>query len=278
MNFGYLIFAAKNENFDYVKMAYLLALTIKLTQKDGYNNVALITDEYDQTKYKSPWVFDKVIVEPLRSGWDSRIDMFDFTPWEHTVCLDADMIFLRDMSHAIDHFVKNCDLYIANKAYTYRGEVVHSDYYRKTFIKNQLPNLYSFFTFFKKPSDTASKFFSLCATVDEYKDQFKNVFLSQHIPKVLGTDEIFALSANLLDIADEVSYDLNFPRVVHLKPMIQNWWEPTHSVIENVGFYLNFQAEIKIGNFQQHDIIHYQEKYLANDETTSIVENMLWKK
>ena len=60
--------------------------------------------------------------------------------------------------------------------------------------------------------------------------------------------------------------------------MIQNWQEPAGPVTNTVGFYLNIDAGLKIGNYQQCDIVHYQEKQLANDETISIMENALWKK
>jgi hypothetical protein len=278
MNFGYLIIASKNDSYDYVKMAYLLALTIKLTQKEGYDQIALVTDDYDVDAFKSPWVFDRVIKTSLKEGWDSRIDMQDLSPWDATVCLDADMIFLRDISHNIKHFLDNHDLYISNRAYTYRGELVTSDFYRKTFTKNGLPNLYSYFTFFKKNKFISNEFFNLCKEINEYKEEFKNLFLSEHIPKDLGTDEIFALASKILDIDSEIAYPLCFPRVVHLKPMIQNWQDPGGPVTNSVGFYLNLDAELKIGNYQQSDIIHYQEKHLANDETISIMENALWKK
>lgn len=278
MNFGYLIIASKNDTYDYVKMAYLLAITIKLTQKHGYDKVALVTDEYDIDSLKSPWVFDHVIKTPLKQGWDSRIDMCDLSPWDATVCLDADMLFLRDISHNIKYFLENSDLYVANTAYTYRGELVTNDFYRKTFTKNQLPNLYSYFTFFKKNKPITDNFFSLCKEINEYHSEFKNLFLSEFIPKHLGTDEIFALAAKILDIDTDVAYPLSFPKVVHLKPMVQNWFDPGGPVTNNVGFYLNFDGELKIGNYQQSDIIHYQEKHLANDETISIMENALWKK
>jgi len=278
MNFGYLIIASKNDSYDYVKMAYLLAITIKLTQKEGYDRIALVTDGYDVNAFKSPWVFDRVIQTSLKKGWDARIDMHDLSPWDATVCLDADMIFLRDISHNIRHFLDNTDLYVANQSYTYRGELVTSDFYRKTFTKNKLPNLYSYFTFFKKNKFIPNEFFSLCKEINEYKEEFKNLFLTEYVPKELGTDEIFALASKILDIDSEISYPLCFPKIVHLKPMIQNWQEPAGPVTNTVGFYLNINAGLKIGNYQQSDIIHYQEKQLANDETISIMENALWKK
>ena len=151
MNFGYLMFVAAHPDLDYVKLAYAAALSIKNTQREGYDKVALvITDKTLLDNLKSPWIFDQVIEWPEQTFWDGRSWMDQLSPWDYTVCIDADMLFLRDYSHWIDYFIENTDLYIANKAYTYRNEVVTSDAYRKTFTKNELPNLYSMWTFFKK--------------------------------------------------------------------------------------------------------------------------------
>jgi len=277
MNFGYLIFVAAHPDIDYLKLAYALALSIKNTQKPGYDQVALvINDKTAVDSLASPWVFDRVIEWPEQKFWDGRSWMDQVTPWEHTVCLDADMLFLRDYSHWIDYFVKNTDLYVANRAWTFRGEVITSDAYRKAFIKNDLPNLYSMWTFFKK--DSGKEFFELARQIFINPQEFKNLYLSNHVPKVIGTDEAFALAAKLLDIDSEMAYPLDFPRVVHLKPQVQNWPWNADRVTDQAGFYLKADGSLKIGNYQQTDIVHYVEKDIVTDELVSMLEEIAWKK
>lgn len=279
MNFGYLIFSKSNSEIDYPLLAYALALSIKNTQKEGYDRVALVIDDKKQIdKFKSSWVFDEVIEWDGPEGWDGRSYMDKMTPWDYTVCLDADMLFLRDYSHWIEYFISNCELYIANKSYTYRGELVTNDSYRKTFTANKLPNLYSFFTFFKKGTQTVNNFFNLNRKIINNPTEFSNSFLTNYKPKVIGTDEAFALSSKILDITDQIAYSLEFPRVVHMKPLVQNWALPANKVTDRVGFYLNKQNKLKIGNFEQTDIVHYVEKDLITDELISILEHKLWKK
>ena len=273
MNFGYLIVVSSNKDTDYLKLAYALALSIKNTQKPGYDKVALVIDKPELVdNLKSPWVFDHVIAWDKETHWDGRSWMDQLSPFENTVCLDADMLFLRDYSHWIDYFIENCELYIPSKALTYRGETITNDFYRKTFTKNNLPNLYSMFTFFKQESELATEFFNLGRCIIKNPSEFSNLYLSKHKPKVVGTDEAFALSARILDIADIISYDLEFPNVVHMKPMIQNWSWTADKVTEHAGFYFNTQGNLKIGNYQQHNIVHYVEKDLVNDEIVSILE------
>lgn len=279
MNFGYLIFVSKNENIDYNKLAYSLAISIKNTQKDGYNNVALVTDDLNALeKLNSPWVFDNVIHWDKEPGWDGRSWMDQLSPYDNTVCLDADMIFNRDISHCIDYFVENCELYIPSQSYTYRGEIITGDFYRKAFVKNNLPNLYSFFTFFKKNSDLAKEFFTLGRYIIKNPSEFSNNFLNKFKPTVLGTDEAFALASKILGIDDQISYPLEFPKVVHMKPMIQNWPWPADKWTNHVGFYFNPRNELKIGNFKQYDIMHYVEKEIITDEIISLQEEKLWHK
>jgi hypothetical protein len=279
MNFGYLIVVSTATDVDYATLAYGLALSIKNTQKQGYDKVALVIDDVKQVeKFTDAWVFDHVIAWDQETFWDGRSWMDKLTPFEHTVCLDADMLFFSDYSHWIDYFVENCELYVANNSYTYRGELVTSDEYRRAFTKNQLPDLYSFYTFFKKESELATEFFSLGRHILKNPTEFSNIFLENYKPKVLGTDEAFALSAKILDIADEIAYELEFPKVVHMKPMIQNWPWPSDKWSDHVGFYFNRKAQLKIGNYQQTNIVHYVEKDKINTEITNILEEISWKK
>jgi hypothetical protein len=279
MNFGYLIVVASHAETDYLKLAYALALSIKNTQKPGYDKVALVIDNPALIKnLKSPWVFDHVIHWDKETHWDGRSYMDQLSPFDNTVCLDADMLFLRDHSHWIDYFVENSELYVPAKAFTYRGEVITNDYYRKTFTRNNLPNLYSMFTFFKKDSALAKEFFDLGRYIIKNPIEFSNLYLNKQKPKVVGTDEAFALSAKILDIDSEISYDLEFPNIVHMKPMIQNWPWTADRVTEHAGFYFSTSGNLKIGNYQQHSIVHYVEKDLINDEIVSMLEEIAWDK
>lgn len=279
MNFGYLIVVSTSDTVDYLQAAYALALSIKNTQKPGYDKVALVTDNVEAVNaLTSSWVFDHIIEWNQEKFWDGRSWMDQLTPFENTVCLDADMLFLRDYSHWIDYFVENSQVYVANSAYTYRGELVKSSPYRKTFIENDLPNLYSMYTFFKKDSELSKEFFTLGRYILKNPNEFKNTFLTNHKPKVVGTDEAFALSAKILDITDQIAYNLNFPKVVHFKGGVQNWPWPAELASDHVGFYFNLKGKLKIGNYQQDDIVHYVEKTLLNTEMVSILEGIAWKK
>jgi len=275
MNFGYLLIISKSDLVDYTKLAYALALSIKNTQKEGIDKVCLVTDDPQSIKkLKSPWVFDQIIEYKNKPGWDNRSDMDKLTPFDFTVCLDVDMLFLNDCSSWVEYFVKNTELFVADRALTYRGELVTSDYYRKTFTANNLPNLYSFYTFFKKNSEQSIEFFNLQREIVSNPVEFSNLYLADYKPKVVGTDEAFSLAAKLLDLP---KFDLSFPRIVHMKGQVQNWPWPADDWTDHIGFYFNRNG-LKIGNFNQTDLIHYVNKDIITDEVISILEDTAWKK
>jgi hypothetical protein len=278
MNFGYLLIVSHSDTVDYLQLAYGLALSIKNTQKPGYDKVALVIDDVEKiNELNSPWVFDHVIDWDEQTFWNGRSWMDQLSPFEYTVCLDVDMLFTRDYSHWIDYFVENCDLYVANKVYTYRGDIVTDRSYRKTFDANNLPDLYSMWTFFRKDTTLVKHFFDLGRDIIQNPVEFANIFLTAHKPKIMGTDEAFALAAQILDIADDIAYPLEFPRLVHMKPLVQNWPWPANKWSDHVGFYLNKKGQLKIGNYQQNDIVHYVEKNKIDRELTHILEEIAWK-
>ena len=62
-----------------------------------------------------------------------------------------------------------------------------------------------------------------------------------------------------------------------MKPLIQNWPWPANSWVDHVGFYFNRNAQLKFGNFQQDDIVHYVEKNKVDSEVINILEEIAWK-
>jgi len=267
LDFGYLIVVSKNDKIDYHAMAYILAMSIKITQKKGYDNVALVTDDFENLKkYKALWPFDHVIEWDGKKHWDGRSYMYDLSPWRYTVCLDSDMIFFRDCSHWIDFFISNeHGLYISNVVNTFSGEIVTDDYYRKSYKENNLPTLYSAYTWFDKRQSKTKDFFNLVKYITEYPDQFRNYCFNEYKPFEMGTDEIFSLASDILNLTNEIAFPLSFPRFVHMKPMIQNNGLYFENWPIEIGFYIDEDLNCKVGNITQADILHYVEKEIDID-------------
>ena len=83
--------------------------------------------------------------------------------------------------------------------------------------------------------------------------------MSNNSPKVVGTDEVFSIAAHILGIEDKVKTTTSFPKFVHLKSELQDEIG-VESIDLDLGYYLDDNANITVGNFLQTEIIHYSEK------------------
>jgi hypothetical protein len=283
MSKGYLIFAQNNKNDDYIKMAYILALSIKVTQQE-VNNVSLVTDIVDVVPQHYRDVFDNVIALPWNddsyfSEWkiENRWKLYLISPYEETVILDSDMLFLTDVSHWWDYLSKHHDMCFVTKALTYRNELSDDSYYRKAFIENNLPNVYSAFFYFKKSQEIAIFWETVKNIVRNWKE-FYVKFLPHSMPKHLSMDVVFALAVKLHGLENEIVSSFDYPTITHMKPYAQNWKSPPDKWRKQVGAYLDKRGFLKIGNHQQSGIFHYTEKEFLTDHIVKTYEELYLEK
>lgn len=270
MSKGYVILAQNNSKDDYVSMAAACAFSIKATQSK-VKNVTLITDIPEAVPYHYHEAFDKILPiqwfdDAYESEWkvENRWKLYHQTPYEETVILDSDMLFLSDVSHWWEYMEKNFDLLITDKVFTYRNELITDSYYRKTFRDNNLPNCYSAFTYFKK-TDLAKEFWSLIELIVKNWKEFFQVFLSDSRPKHLSIDVAFALAVKIMGIEDQVFSSFDYPTFTHMKSRDQGWREYSDNWMDHAGYYMNDKSQLKIGNYQQTGIFHYTEKSFFNE-------------
>lgn len=278
MSKGYLILAQNNKN-DYVEMAASLAMSIKISQKE-INSVSLVTDIPDAVPNHYRDIFDNILPIPWfddarESEWkiENRWKLYHVTPYEETIILDADMIFLSDLSHRWNYLSNNYDLFITSCVQTYRNEIVTSDFYRKTFTKNNLPNTYSAYTYFKK-SDLSLEFWKCVEIICKNWETFYQKFLVNHRPPHLSIDVAFAIAVTILGIEDKVFSSFDSPMFTHMKGSIQNWNKTHDKWNLYVDSYFTDNMSVKIGNFHQRGILHYTEKDFLTDKRKQILYNL----
>lgn len=254
MSKGYLVMA---QGKVYANQAEHLARSINRTQS-SINKISVITDqEVDKS------LFDQVIVITddlaVNTHWkiENRVNFYNLTPYDETVILDADMLFLSDVSHWWSLFEKY-DLLLTNKVLTYRGTELVDNYYRKAFVYNYLPNVYSAFTYFNK-SKTTDTFFKLVRSIvlnwDKWTIQYAPVE-RQRFPSI---DLAMSLAIKILDIEDEVTCNLQYPTFTHMKGKCQGWTDSVSDWSDVLGVYKT-PNEIKLGPFPQTGILHYVKK------------------
>ena len=262
MTSGYLLFAQDNSNVSYSKLATACALSIKLTQPDGYNSVSVVTNNIG---YFDTTLFDHVIPSGPLVGWAARSRAYDLSPYDQTVLLDSDMLFLKPMDYIWKHMSK-LDLFVASTPQTHRGQLFCYGFYRKIFQSNYWPDVYSAWTYFKK-SDTAKEFFDTVKMLTDNAKEFIDIGLANTGLETLPTDEAFALALAILELEDHAVFpDWGFPRITHMKPAVQEWKENIVDWHEKLRFTIDTSGRVRLGVWEQTELLHYVKKELITDD------------
>jgi hypothetical protein len=269
MTRGYLVLAQGN----YVEQAEALARSIKQTQT-VVNKISIITDGDPDTD-----LFDHVIKLELDISGDStwkihnRVQFYDLTPYDETVILDADMLFLTDVSHWWTH-MSTYELLLTSQVLTYSGEIVQSSPYRQTFVDNQLPNVYSAFAYFKK-NDFSKVFFDLLKSIIVNW----NAWIEQHAPLTPQTfpslDLAMALAVKILDCEAAVTSKRNYPAFIHMKSGCQGWQTYSEDWTKELNVFTR-NGKLLLGNHVQSGVLHYVMKdFVSKELLKELYENHL---
>lgn len=270
MSKGYICIAQNNSTVDYLQQAYALALNLKLTQST-VSDLTVCVDAETKKKITSKHraVFDKIVDIPWQDDasnaeWkiNNKWKYYYMTPYDETVILDTDMIFPSDVSHWWS-ILSQQDVWATTNVLTYRGETVTSNYYRKYFVANDLPNVYTAFMYFKK-SETASELFAMTEIIFQHWQRMFFKYMPKGKPDWLSGDVAFALAMQLLGIEHLCTRNNQHtaPTFVHMKSHIQNVPDTMISEkwTDTLPTYYKSCSDFKIGNFQQLYPFHYVEK------------------
>ena len=281
MSRGYIVIAQNTDTVDYLRQAYALALNLKLTQST-VNNLTVCVDKATKKKItkKHKAVFDNIVDIPWtdaasESDWkiENKWKYYYMTPYDETVILDTDMIFPVDVSHWWETLAQQ-DVWATTNVRTYRDEIVTSNYYRKWFEENEMPNVYTAFMYFKK-SELASELFTMTEIIFNNWQRFYYKYMPKGKPDWLSGDVAFALAMQILGIEHECTRDnmKEYPTFTHMKSNIQNLQGlPLYEKwTESLPTYYKTYTDFKIANFQQTRPFHYVEKTWLTD---SMIKDM----
>ena len=262
MTKGIVVLAQNNETDNYVEQAALLAMSLHT-----YNNtpISLVTDDEVPNEYIS--LFDKIIPIPFGDSatsneWkvENRWKLYYASPYDETIVMDTDMLVLQNID-VWWTFLSNYEMFFTSNVLTYKGTSADTNYYRKTFIANNLPNLFSGFHYFKK-CEFAQEFYTwLGLVVNNWE-----TFYEQHLdgasrPKHVSIDVCAAIVTKILDCESSITNKIaKFPSFTHMKPYCQGWSIVQTSWQDQVGVYISKDGSLKIGNYAQTGILHYTEK------------------
>lgn len=267
MSNGIVVFAQNNSTTDYVEQACLLAMSLRATNPN--TKISVITNDIIPDHYNT--LFDNIIPIPFTddaadSEWkiENRWKIYHASPYDKTMVLDSDMLVLQDISAWWD-FLDNYELFFTSKVYTYREEIITSDFYRKTFTANNLPNLYVGFHYFKK-SDFAKEFYNWMEIITQNWELFYGKFAKEHYPGRPSMDVTAAIAAKILNCESKITNQIaTFPSFTHMKSQIQGWRISRDRWQNCVDTYVSEDCKLTIGNHLQQSIFHYTENDFVTD-------------
>ena len=269
---GFLTFAQNTNEVDYLKLAYLQALTIKTSCK--INQYAVVVDQPTMEKVtdRQRSVFDYVIEIPMgddakdsrwkmQNEWKAQIS----TPFKETIKLESDMIIPTSIDHWWDILAVK-DIVLTNRVCDYTEKISTTRVYRQTFDDSDLPDIYTGFYYFKN-TPNAKNFFSIA------KDIFKNwSYVRANVLKGAegqpsSTDLVFALAAKLYGV-ENCTLPIAVPMFTHMKGAVQGW-DPNQIWMEFLHYQFD-RTRFTAGFHRQRYPFHYHFKIFATDE---VIEN-----
>ena len=187
----------------------------------------------------------------------------ELTPFVETVKLDSDILFTRNIDHWWPLMQKH-QVLCTCKIRDYEGNIADDSVFRQLHLKNNMPNLYSGFTYFAY-SNLSYKFFEAVRSVMENWEMFRDEILIDCKHDKPCTDEAYAIAAMI--VGEEKCYNpaMDIPTFTHMKGPIQGWG---HCGVWTKYLYsqLDDDANLTVGFNRQLYPFHYVDKNFATEE------------
>jgi|TARA_B110000444_G_scaffold5413_1_gene5029 hypothetical protein len=259
MSKGFLWFAQNNSKTDYVELSITLAKSIKRWNKD--NKICVVTD--DKSKFSNENVDVVKIVKEDESAdheikWGNEYKALAYTPWTHTIKLEADMLWTSNTDWWWNHLWQH-DLVFSVDCFDYRGNIVKHTPYRDLFARNCLPNIYNGLMYFRKCKKTYN-FYKLAEHIVKDWEQVKKQMLIACHDEYPSTDVVFALAYRLMDPTSRELIDYEWFKFIHHKPGVN---KTTTARDQDEMLYPNKSGNaVYIGEERISRVWHYHNKEL----------------
>lgn len=273
---GFMTIAQNTKDVDYLTLAYVQAMSIKLTMPQSLYAIAVDVETAKLITETHKRVFDYIVLieedNAKNKLWklDNEWKLFYLTPFKETIKLESDILFTRSIYHWWDAFrLKN--VVLSTGCRDYRQNISNSRNYRQLFDNNQLPDVYSGLMYFRYTQE-ASSFFNFAEQIFCNWDYIRDNTLKKCNDINPTTDVVYAMSAKLLGIENCTIPSLDWINFVHMKPAINNW--PNSPWHEMVMHEIELPM-IRINNVNQYHPLHYYEKTWITDKIIEEYERCL---
>ena len=279
MTRGYLTFAQNTKAVNYLELAYIQALSIKVS--NSINKYAVVVDESTLRVVtdKHRRVFDYIILVPL--GDDAKNERWKMqnewkaliaSPFDETIKLESDMLVPTNIDHWWDILAKN-DICFTTKVAAYTEKIATTRAYRAVFDTNELLDVYAGFYYFNK-SDAATEFFGYAEHIFKNWQYIKTTVLKNAENEPASTDLVFALAARIFG-EEKCHSPSNIPMFTHMKGAIQGW--PDEAMWTEYVHHQFDRDKLTVGFFRQRLPFHYHYKDFPTQEVIDHYEQLYFK-
>jgi len=268
---------AQNSSFNYLELAYLQALSIKLTMPN-YKYAVIVDSETMNDFQEHYWdVIDYVIplqIDCAKTNSNKFLNewqVLQLTPFKETIKLESDLLITRDISHWLYAFrLRSIVLSTGTKNFKQQPSVSRA--YRSIFDINDLPDIYNGLMYFRL-SPISFRFFSIAKELFLNWDIIKNNF-KKCANVEASTDLIYSIAARIVGV-ENCTLPLDWINFVHMKPAINNL--PELPWIETIMQEVDAPM-VRIGNLNQYYPFHYQDKNWVTQDLIKEYENGLMER
>jgi len=246
MSRGYLIYAIDEL---YISMANALKKSIEHHTNDS---VTIISDNfpYEDITKKSEW-HTNTFTSNLLNMWQ----IYWMSPYDETIVLDADMLFLNDYSYWWDYLSK-FDMLFPNTIINYKQEIINHNQYDKILTEHNTRPAYEKMFYFKQ-GQFAQEFFTMLEQIlKNYRFISAKIFPNTR-PLTLRASHIFPTCIKMLGIEDVV-YDKNdIFKYIDMKLTGLNTKINSPIWDKDLNYWGDYK-EFYIENFKQYYPLHYR--------------------
>jgi hypothetical protein len=201
MTRGFVIMAQDTEKVSYTNCAKALELSIKKVMPNA--NVTIITSD--------------MLPHGDTGGYTNDWQVYEASPYDETIKLEADMIIPRSIEHWWDILSVN-DVVVSTAIRNFKGELSDCRVYRKFIDENMLPDTYNSITYFKK-SETSKLFYTVVRDIFENWEEYKAI-LKCNPQEEVSTDWVYAIACHIVGVEKTTLPNFNEMSMIHMKQYI----------------------------------------------------------
>lgn len=152
-------------------------------------------------------------------GFANDWQVYEASPYEYTIKLEADMYIPRNIDHWWD-VLKHRDVVVSSTIRNFMQEISDVRVYRRFIDDNNLPDVYNAITYFKK-SDVAKQFFGIVKDIFDNWDEYKKI-LKCNQTELVTTDWVYSIVCHIMGVEKTTMPTFTEMSMVHMKSFVNN--------------------------------------------------------